>query len=168
MKKILLKTIVLLMLGFLFVIYMKKDGLYMINKMFSTQLEMINQYASPPDSEFPDTTIVEEYEIHNDIESYFFSHNQCINAVLLVPNDEVDNIIPEYARFYDLSYCHDLRKDKNDGEIQYNVFMPRTVVKWISKTQRSIYYTVLKPGEKYTKIYIFVDKLGWNLFEVKK
>ena len=50
--------------------------------------------------------------------------------------------------------------------IDYGVWLPRTVVKWIDKTQREIWYTVIKPEEKYTRIYLEVSKIGWNLYQV--
>ena len=168
MKKTVLRIIILLMLGFLFVIYMKNDGLYMINKMFSTQLEMINQYAAYFDNKFPDTTIVEEYEIHNDEGSYFFSHNQYIEAVLLVPNDEANKIIPEYARDYDLKYTIDLSKGKAEENVNYGVIVTPTVKKWLTKIDRGIFFTFMQPGEKYTKIYVSVDMLGWNIVKEKE
>ena len=82
-------------------------------------------------------------------------------------NEEIEKIVPEFARDYDLEHSLDLRKEKTDEPIQYNVWMPRTVVKWIDKTQRTIHYTVMRQGEKYTRVYLFVDKLGWNLYKCR-
>ena len=168
MKKTVLRIIILLMLGFLFVIYMKNDGLYMINKMFSTQLEMINQYAAYFDNKFPETTIIKEYMIKDDMKSFFFSHNKCIKAILLVPNDEANKIIPEYARDYDLKYIIDLSKGKAEENVNYGVIVTPTVKKWLTKIDRGIFFTFMQPGEKYTKIYVSVDMLGWNIVKEKE
>lgn len=149
-------------------IYLKNDGIYVLSNINNTELDWINKYAIY-DIEFPNETIVEEFIRERDIESFLFSHNECIEATLLVPNEAVEKIIPEFAREYDLDCSLDLRHDeKNKDQIQYNVFMPRTVVKWFDKTQRSIHYTVMKPGDEYTQIYVFVDKLGWNLYKYSK
>ena len=77
-------------------------------------------------------------------------------------------IVPQFAKDYNLECSLDLSYGKTDEQIQYNVWMPRTVTKWFDKTQRSILYTVMQPGDEYTRVYIFVDKLGWNLFRYDK
>lgn len=166
MKIKVLKILLAIMIFVLFIWYMKNDGIYMTTKLFSSELDMINRYAIY-EVEFPRTTIIEKYTLEDDIESYIISHNQYIEATLLVPNEEIEKIVPEFARDYDLEHSLDLRKEKTDEPIQYNVWMPRTVVKWIDKTQRTIHYTVMRPGEKYTRVYLFVDKLGWNLYKYR-
>ena len=145
--------------------YLKNDGMYVLSNINNTELDWINKYAVY-DTEFPDETIVEEFIKEDDIESYFFSHNQFIEATLLVPNEAIEKVVPEFARDYDVETSLDLSYGMTDEQIQYNVWMPRTVVKWIEKTQRSIYYTVMQPSDKYTRVYVFVNQLGWNLYIV--
>ncbi|MBP3361306.1 MAG: hypothetical protein J6N52_10660 [Clostridia bacterium] len=145
--------------------YLKNDGMYVLSNINNTELDWINKYAIY-DTEFPDETIVEEFIKEDDIESYFFSHNEYIHATLLVPNEAMDKIVPQLARDYDVETSLDLSYGMTGEQVQYNVWMPITVVKWIEKTQRSILYTVMQPGDKYTRVYIHVDKLGWNLYMI--
>lgn len=146
---------------------MKNDGIYVLSNINNTELDWINKYAIYY-NEFPETTIVEKFEKKDDIESFFFSHNEYIDAILLVPNESMKEIVPQFAKDYNLECSLDLSYGKTDEQIQYNVWMPRTVTKWFDKTQRSILYTVMQPGDEYTRVYIFVDKLGWNLFRYDK
>ena len=147
--------------------YLKNDGIYVLSNINNTELDWINKYAIYY-NEFPETTIVEKFEKKDDIESFFFSHNEYIDAILLVPNESMKEIVPQFAKDYNLECSLDLSYGKTDEQIQYNVWMPRTVTKWFDKTQRSILYTVMQPGDEYTRVYIFVDKLGWNLFRYDK
>ena len=157
-------VVLLILLIIVICVYLRNDGIYVIRNMNNTELDWINKYAIY-DTKFPDETIIETFVKENDIGSYFFSHNEYIEAEILVPNEAIDKIVPEFARNYDLQNSLDLRMEKTDEQIQYNVWMPRTVVKWLEKTQRSIHYTVMQPGNDYTRVYIFVDKLGWNLYK---
>lgn len=162
MKKLgIISLIVIVIVGLY--IYLKNDGIYVISNINNTELDWINKYAIY-DTEFPDTTIIEEFKKEDDLGIHFISHSECIHATLLVPNESIEKLVPEFARDYDLDHSLDLRHEKTDEKIQYNVWMPRTVVKWLDKTQRSILYTVMQPNDEYTRVYIFVDKLGWNIY----
>ena len=160
MKKLII-AVVLITLSIAAVYYIY-DGAYVIETMTSTELELINKYATYK-TPFSDKTIVEDFVLKDDIESYFYHHNQYIKATLLVPNDEIDDIFPENLRVYDIDLVLDLRKNDNES-FCFGVWMPRTVVKWPEGTSRTITYTVLTPGNKYTKVYLLVDKLGWKLY----
>ncbi len=160
MKKLII-AVVLITLSIAAVYYIY-DGAYVIETMTSTELELINKYATYK-TPFSDKTIVEDFVLKDDIESYFYHHNQYIKATLLVPNDEIDDIFPEKLREYDIDLVLDLRKNDNES-FYFGVWMPRRVEKWPERTSRSITYTVLIPGNEYTKVYLSVDKLGWKLY----
>lgn len=160
MKKLII-AVVLITLSIAAVYYIY-DGAYVIETMTSTELELINEYATYK-TPFSDKTIVEDFVLKDDIESYFYHHNQYIKATLLVPNDEIDDIFPEKLREYDIDLVLDLRKNDNES-FYFGVWMPRRVEKWPERTSRSITYTVLIPGNEYTKVYLSVDKLGWKLY----
>lgn len=138
-------------------------GTYGLSNINNSELEWINKYAVYY-NEFPETTIVESFKKENDIESYFFSPNEYIEATLLVPNNEIDVIFPEKIRQYNKEYILDLSRGGKNEKVYFGVWMPRTVVKWAQKTQRTVIYTVMQPGDEYTRVYVFVDKLGWNLY----
>lgn len=166
MKKFIIVLVIIIVIVGLYA-YLKNDGIYVLSNINNTELDWINKYATYY-TKFPETTIVEEFKKEDDIESYFFSHNEYIDATLLVPNNAIDEIFPEKLREYREEYILDLRPENSKEKIQFGIFMPRTVVKWIEKTQRSIRYTVMQPGEKYTRVYVFVDWLGWNLYHYEK
>ncbi len=143
-------------------IYLINDGFYAISKINMDELDFINEYVGD-EVKFPETTIIESFELEKDIESYFFSHNEYIDAVLLVENNIIDDIFPEQVRNYDENrtfYMDESEKEK----FQFSVWLPKGVVKWFDKTQRTINFIVFQPEENYTRVYLFVDKLGWNLF----
>lgn len=168
MKIKLFKILLLVLFFALFIWYVKNDGIYVVTHLFSSELDMINEYAIY-DVEFSEKTIVERYEMENDyLNIPFISHSKAIKATLLVPNEEMESIIPEFAREYDLEHSLDIRTEKTDEQIQYNAWMQRTVVKWFDKTQRTIFYTVMNPSEEYTRVYIAVGNIGWNLYEYCK
>jgi len=150
----------------LIVLYYFYDGAYVIETMTSTELELINEYATYK-TPFSDKTIVEDFVLADDTDSHFYRHNQYIEATLLVPNDEIDAIFPENLREYDIDLVLDLRKNDNES-FCFGVWMPRTVVKWPEGTSRTITYTVLTPENKYTKVYLLVDKLGWKLYNYER
>lgn len=160
MKKLII-AVVLITLSIAAVYYIY-DGAYVIETMTSTELELINEYATYK-TPFSDKTIVEDFVLKDDIESYFYHHNQYIKATLLVPNDEIDDIFPEKLRCYDTDMYLDLRKNDNEV-VHFKIWMPRAVVKWPDKTSRNIQYNVLVSGNEYTKVYLSVDKLGWKLY----
>ena len=164
MKKLII-AVVLITLSIAAVYYIY-DGAYVIETMTSTELELINKYATYK-TPFSDKTIVEDFVLKDDIESYFYHHNQYIKATLLVPNDEIDDIFPEKLREYDIDLVLDLRKNDNES-FYFGVWMPRRVEKWPERTSRSITYTVLIPGNEYTKVYLSVDKLGWKLYNYER
>ncbi|MDY6315245.1 MAG: hypothetical protein SPL89_08800 [Clostridia bacterium] len=150
----------------LIILYYFYDGAYVIETMTSTELELINEYATYK-TPFSDKTIVEDFVLKDDIESYFYHHNQYIKATLLVPNDEIDAIFPEELRCYDTDMYFDLRKNDNEV-VHFKIWMPRAVVKWPDKTSRNIQYNVLVSGNEYTKVYLSVDKLGWKLYNYER
>ena len=156
-KKVLMVLLILSLIATY--IYLRNDGFYVLQNMNKTQIELINKYTI----EFPQTIIVENFILENDIDSYWFSHNQYIEATILVPNGAIDTLFPEELREYDIKNILDLSKDDNE-KISFGVWMPRTVVKWLDKTQRTINFTVMQSGEEYTKVYLLVDKLGWNVY----
>ena len=150
----------------LIILYYFYDGAYVIETMTSTELELINEYATYK-TPFSDKTIVEDFVLADDTDSHFYRHNQYIEATLLVPNDEIDAIFPENLREYDIDLVLDLRKNDNES-FYFGVWMPRRVEKWPERTSRSITYTVLIPGNEYTKVYLSVDKLGWKLYNYER
>jgi len=139
---------------------MKNDGLYVLNKVNSNERELINRYTI----QFPEQTIIETFSLKKDIESYFFSHNEYIEATLLVPNNVIPILFSETIREYDITQTLDLSHGTTDDKFHFGVWMPRTVSKWFDKTQRTISFTVMQPDEKYTRVFVSVDKLGWNLW----
>ena len=146
-------------------LYLDNDGIYVISNIKNSELDWINKYAIYK-KKFPTETVIEEFKKSNDYaDSLFFNHNDYIKATLLVPNEYLDEIIPEFAREYDLEHSLDVRTEKTDEQVQYNVWMPRTVVKWLDKTQRDIYYTVMQSSDEYTRIYIYVNYLGWKIWK---
>ena len=145
----------------LFVVYMKNDGLYVLGKIGKSELDMINKYATY-ENKFPDDTIVEQYELSADHHSWFFSHNEYIEAKLLIPNDEMDETIPEWSRNYRTDILLNL-SNEDLSLVQYGVWAPTGVRKWIETTSRQIHYTVMKSEGDYTCVYVYVDKLGWNI-----
>ena len=145
----------------LFVVYMKNDGLYVLGKIGKSELDMINKYATY-ENRFPDDTIVEQYKLSGDYHSWFLSHNEYIKAKLLIPNDEVEKAIPDTLIKYDGNTIHKF-DDINPESVQYVVWAPTGVRKWIETTSRQVYYTVMKPEGDYTCVYVSVDCLGWNI-----
>ena len=141
--------------------YLKNEGIYIISNLNNTELDWINKYAIY-EVPFPESVIVEDLYKENDVfDIPFILHDEVIRATLLVPTDSMENMVPHSMRDYDFNGI----LKENDEQIQYDVFMPRTVIKWGVKTQRTSSFTVMQPGEEYTRVYIMVDKLGWNLLK---
>ncbi len=143
-------------------IYLINDGFYAISKINMDELDFINEYATYK-VKFPETTIIESFELKKDIKSYFFSHDEYLQAVLLVENNIIDELFPEQLRNYDANstiYLDESTKEK----FQFSIWIPRGVVKWFfMETQRDIDFIVMQPEENYTRVYLLVYKLGWNL-----
>lgn len=161
MRKILTHLIYVLVAS-LFCAYMINDGFYVLSKIGASKLELINRYTV---IQFPRNTVIEKFKIENDIESYFFSHNQYMEATVLVPNDKIDNMFERVICEYESDKLMDVREGKKRGTTEnfwFNAWIPRTVTKWFDKTDRSINFTVEKPEAKYTRVYLFVSCLGWN------
>lgn len=166
-KKILTILLILVLIVLVWA-YMVNDGMYMLRDFNKSQLELINEYAVY-EVPFPEATIIESFEFEKDSGwlNTFFSHTKYIEAVLLVPNEYIDQVIPSKIRMYDKKIILDLSYGEYPEDmIDYGVWLPRTVVKWIDKTQRDIWYTVMKPEEEYTRVYVYVSKIGWNLYQV--
>ncbi len=142
-------------------IHLKNNGLYILNKITLTEIELINKYTS---IDFPKETVIEYFVLDDDINSNFFSYNQYLKATLLVPNEKIDSLFPEDSREYNKDMILDLRREETDENINFGVWAPITVVKWFAKTQRSILITAMEPGDTYTRMYVSVDKLGWKLW----
>ena len=140
------------------VIYIKNDGIYFLNKNMLKPVEFINKFTNV---NFSDETVIEKINISDDYD-FCLGYNEFLEAELLVPNDEVLNLFPEEIRDYDPEYMVDLRSDDDDGVIWFSVWTAEAVTKWFDKTSRTIFFTVLKSDNQYTKIYVFVDRLGWN------
>ena len=172
-KRIIIAIVVLIVAIFVFIglyLYLKNDGIYVLSNFNNTELEWINKYATH-NEEFPEETVIEEFGIYDDPGDYVFGHTQYLEATLLVPNDKIDVIFPENIRQYKPNkedYIMDLSNGETDEEIQFCVWRPRTVVKWDWKTQRSTYYTVMQPSGEYTRVYVLVTYLGWNLYTYEK
>ena len=112
MKIKLFKILLLVLFFALFIWYVKNDGIYVVTHLFSSELDMINEYAIY-DVEFSEKTIVERYEMENDyLNIPFISHSKAIKATLLVPNEEMESIVPKFAREYDLEHSLDIRTEK--------------------------------------------------------
>ena len=141
-------------------IYLKNDGLYIINNINMTEIELINKYTL---FKFPEETIIENFILEDDIKSCFISHNEYIRATLLIPSKMLDNIFPLEFREYNRDNILDLRKEETNENVDYGIWIPITVGKWFDKTQRNINFTVMKSNDSFTRVYVYVDKLGWNI-----
>lgn len=140
-------------------IYLKNDGIYIVTKMTASPIEMLRQYS---EIDFSDNIIVESFTIEPDEKSFFWNHNEYIIATILIPNDEINGLFPEDLIEYNENEALNLSPNVADEEFNYGVWLPRMVVKWFSKTQRTAYMTVMKSVNEYTRVYVVVDKLGWN------
>jgi len=162
------KVIVLCLLAVLAVVlicfWYINDGAYLIKKATYTDMEMIEEYT---EIDFPDSTIIESFDIESDEDSFFWSHNEYMEVAVLIPNDEIIDLFPENLREYDEKEALKLCPDDSDEEFHYGVWLPRAVVKWFTKTQRTSYMTVMKSDDEYTRVYFAVDKLGWNKIVVR-
>ena len=100
-KKILTILLILVLIVLVWA-YMINDGMYMLRDFNKSQLELINEYAVY-EVPFPETTIIEAFEFDNEGGwlNTLFSHTKYIRAVLLVPNEYIDQVIPSKIRMYD-------------------------------------------------------------------
>ena len=155
--------IVLLIVLFFSIIlaYFKNEGSYLLKKYTRTEVELLRDFTK---FQFPDSTIINTMTIEGDTGSYFFSHNEVLRAIVSVPSNEIDKLFPEtYRSPYEYAYSgHEL---ENGEEREFMIFSAHAVTKWFDKTQRSIYITAVRPKDKYTKVYVSVDKLGWNWYQ---
>ena len=161
------KVAVILCILLLLSAYLINDGFYVLSKIGKTEMDLLNEYATYPienlgEGKFPSETIIESFQMEDYDESWFFSHTQSIDAILLVPTDAIDELCPEGLRIYDHFF------DLSDGKekAQFGVTMVCTVTKWwFNIAGRFVYYTVMEPEPEaeYTRIYVYVNYLGWNV-----
>lgn len=150
-------TIILLILS---VIYLKNEGIYLLKKAIYSEVEFINEFC---EIDLPITTIIENFQIETDIDTNVFSHNEYLEARIIVPNSMIETLFPKDMREYDLKYVMDLRQNINNEKIWFSSCKYKVTKKWLDKTQRTIYFTVMQPTQEYTRVYVFVDKLGWEV-----
>ena len=139
-------------------LYLKNEGTYLIKKCLLSEIDILNEFC---EIKLPSTTIIEEFSIKSDIGSNVFSHNEYIEAIVSVPNDQIDILFPEEIREYEEKHILNLNKINTNASFQFGVWKPKTVVKWLDKTQRNINFTVMKEEGSCTSVFVFVDKLGW-------
>ena len=170
-KRRFLNVLIVLAIVILSIVYYIYDGAYVIETMTSTELELINKYATYK-TPFSDKTIVKDFVLANDADSHFWRHDQYIHATLLVPNDEIDTVFPSEIRRYDMDEAIgiDLVKNKSYNDICFYVLSLKPVAKWLenrSRCPRKIIYNVFPARNNYTKVYLSVSKLGYKLYEYK-
>ena len=163
MKKVLFVFITLAVLCILYA-YVINDGLYVYDKMTSSELELINEYTG---FEFPKKTTIEMFSIKNNCSNDFvFGHNQVLRAKLKISVKEIEKIFKDETAEQTYDHVFGFPEESTEN-ISFVIWKPYAVVKWIDKTQRNIYVTVMKPESNYTTVYIYVDYLGWNIFKAK-
>ena len=144
--------------------YLQNDGFYMIEKSIESELQFINKNAQ---LELPKETIIKSCLIEKDIDSYFFSHNQYIKAHILVPTETINILFPSLTvpdGLRDYENVEFMLMDEKEKEIDFTVWYPIAVKKWYNKTQRTVLIHVMKNTlNNYTEIYLYTDKLGWNI-----
>ena len=161
MKKFLIILSIFMVLITAFIIYWNNDSwmAYNLQKRRLSTLDLIKDYTR---IKFPNSTKIESYRFKEDTPIF---NDECLKATLLVPTSEIANLFPEKIRDYNISRAV-LGDDKKN--IYFSALQFSTVKKWLDKTQRSIHFTVIKPKNNYSKVYISIDKLGWHMWNSYK
>ena len=163
MKKVLFVFITLAVLCILYA-YVINDGLYVYEKMTLSKLELINEYSS---LNFPENTIIDRFSIEDNCsDDFVLGHNEVLRAKLKISVKEIEKIFKDETAEQTYDHVFGFPEESTEN-ISFVIWKPYAVVKWIDKTQRNIYVTVMKPESNYTTVYIYVDYLGWNLFKTK-
>ena len=156
MKKYVFLVLGLLIIISLLTLYYYNVGwiAYNIQKRQLSTLELIKYYTSIP---FSNSTKIEKVEFSEDTEGEW---DEYLEVVFLVPFSEIEYLFSERNKDYDKSSSV---FERNSEDIVFSSIIFNTVRKWNGKTQRTINFTVMKPDEEYSKIYVSIDKLGWWL-----
>lgn len=164
MKKTMLFIILIICISLCAIIYLQNEGFYIIEKSIKSNLQFINENT---ELDLPKETKIKSLSIENDIGSYFFSHNQYIKAHILVPTKAIDILFPPLTvpdGLRDYENIEFMIMDEEEKEVDFTVWYPITVKKWYKKTQRTVLIHVMKNTfNDYTEMYIYTDKLGWNI-----
>ena len=161
MKKMFIKIITFIILILTLVLYLYNDGFYVIDKNFLSQMDFISKYT---ELDFSDNTHIESFQIERDYNSLFISHNEVLEAKLVVPEESIDIIFPEKLRSYNKEHINLLDVNMKDVDsINFNVFIAKRVDKWGISTQRTVHATVMEAVNGQCIVYIYVDKLGWDV-----
>lgn len=133
-------------------------------------MEIINEYFN---IKLHDKSSIKNYHIGIDIGFDFY-----IEAELVVPENEVNNIFAYYSKF-EKTTIKDMYEDyfgtqtysniginKDNFDYEYHNFMSayRKVLFGLGqvRTQRSPILIFTKPVDGYVHVSLFIDKLGWD------
>jgi len=168
-KRIVIILVVIILLAVSY--YYKSSIGFNIERITGTQQGMINKYFH---TKLNDRSLIKNFVIEKDI-----GFDYCIEVELAVPENDVNEIFSYYDKFkkttiiemdeeyFGAQMYSKIGVDLYNFDYQYNIFgsVCRKVLFGISETytQRTSTLIFTKPVDGYVHVYLYIDKLGWEL-----